>query len=74
MNRLLSINHLIFHVMKNVIEISFLVKGFIIFLVILSACILLDNCSSQQQRNATYGAELQRGKIDQRIAFFHFSR
>lgn len=28
--------------MKHVVEISFLVKGFVIFLAILSVCILLD--------------------------------
>lgn len=60
--------------MKNVIEISFLVKGFIIFLAILSACILLDTCSSQHQHTGAYGAEIQRGKIDQPTPFFHFSR
>lgn len=35
--------------MKNVIEISFLVKGFIIFLVILSACIVLDTWSTRHK-------------------------
>jgi hypothetical protein len=59
--------------MKHVIEISFLVKGFIIFLFILSACILLDTCSTKHKSNALYSAELQKSGMVQSIASFHFS-
>jgi hypothetical protein len=51
--------------MKHVIEISFLVKGFIIFLVILSACILLDTCSTKHKNAGLYRAELQKSEMDQ---------
>lgn len=60
--------------MKNVIEISLLFKGFVVFLVILSICILLDICTAKYKSAGLYKVDFQKSKIDQRIAFFHFSR
>lgn len=45
--------------MKNAIEISFVVKGFIILLAILSACILLDVCSQEHRKANHYTSPFQ---------------
>jgi hypothetical protein len=52
-------------VMKHVIEIPFLVKGFIIFLSILSVCILLDTCSARQEQSSVYKAQLRESTAGQ---------